>query len=202
MKTKKVCLIFAAWIAVNGICTNTFAQKNEKTSFEIKPAVSSIQWTGKKLTGEHNGTIQLKSGSVTSVDGKLTGGEFEMDMNSITNTDLEGEWKAKLEKHLKSDDFFSSEKFPVAKLVITRVEFVKDKTFNVTGKLTIKGITNEITFPATIEIEKNKFAAYADFNIDRTKWDIRYGSKVFFADIGDKMIYDEFNLKVKIGAAK
>ncbi len=189
-------------LLVAGIATaNSFAQ-NDKNTFEIRPSVSSIQWTGKKLSGEHTGVIMLKSGNVEISDGKLTGGDFEIDMTTITDTDMEGEWKTKLESHLKSDDFFATEKFPVAKLEITKAEFVKDKTYNITGKLTIKGITNEITFPATVEIDPNKFAAYADFNIDRSKYDVRYGSKTFFADIGDKIIYDEFNLKVKIGAKK
>ncbi len=187
-------------IAGIAMAANSFA--GDKTTFEIKPGVSSIEWTGKKMTGEHAGKILLKKGSVEVTDGKLTGGIFEIDMPTLSNTDMEGEWKTKLEGHLKSEDFFSTEKFPVSTLQITKVELVKDKTYNITGKLTIKGITNEITFPATVEIEQNKFAAYADFNIDRTLWDIRYGSKKFFEDIGDKMIYDDFNLKIKIGAKK
>lgn len=188
----------AMLIAGIAIAGNTWA--GEKTTYEIKPSVSTIEWNGKKLSGEHSGSILLKKGKVEVTDGKLTGGVFEIDMTSISNTDLQGEWKTKLEGHLKSEDFFSSNKFPVATLEITKAEFVKDRTYNITGKLTIKGITHEITFPATVEIEKNKFAAYADITIDRTKWDVRYGSKKFFEDIGDKMIYDDFTLKVKIGA--
>lgn len=191
-------LIACAAMTVNA--TSSFAQKGEKTSFEIKPSVSSIQWTGKKVTGEHTGIISLKKGKVEVTDGKLTGGIFEIDMLTITDTDMEGEWKTKLENHLRSEDFFSAEKFPIATLEITKAEFVKEKTYNITGKLTIKGIANEVHFPATVEIDKNKFAAYADFNVDRTLWDIRYGSKKFYEEIGDKMIYDEFSLKVKIGA--
>lgn len=194
-------LLLVAGMAT-AINNSALAQKAEKTSFEIKPGVSSVQWTGKKLTGEHTGTIQLKKGRVDVTNGKLTGGSFEMDMKTIVNTDLEGEWKTKLESHLKSEDFFSVDKYPSATLEITNVQPVKDKTYNITGKLTIKGITNEISFPATVEIENNKFAAYADFNLDRTKWDVRYGSKKFYEDIGDKVIYDDFNLKVKIGAVK
>ena len=200
MKTTLMNTLLVAGIAAAGIATKAFAQKAEKTNFEITQNVSSIQWTGKKLTGEHTGTILLKTGTAEVTDGKLTGGMFEIDMQTIANTDMEGEYKTKLETHLKSDDFFSAQKFPVAILEITKAEITKNNTYNITAKLTIKGITREITFPATAEIEKNKFAAYADFNIDRTLWDIRYGSKKFFEDIGDKMIYDEFNLKIKIGA--
>lgn len=196
---KKTILNF---LLIAGIASaNSFAQ-NEKNTFEIKSSVSSIQWTGKKLSGEHTGVIMLKNGNVQVSNGKLTGGVFEIDMTSITDTDMEGEWKTKLENHLKSEDFFGIEKFPVAKLEITKAEFVKEKSYNITGKLTIKGITNEITFPATVEIDEHKFAAYADFNVDRSKYDVQYGSKTFFSDIGDKMIYDDFNLKVKIGAKK
>lgn len=202
MKKSMMSIALIAGIAMAMNTTNASAQKGEKTSFEIKPSVSSILWTGKKVTGEHSGTILLKNGKVEVTDGKFTGGVFEIDMKSITDTDMEGEYKGKLEGHLKSEDFFSSEKFPVSKLEITKVEFVKDKSYNITGKLTIKGITNEISFPATVEVDKDKFAAYADFNINRTLWDIRYGSKKFFEDIGDKMIYDDFALKIKIGAKK
>lgn len=200
MKKTRMNALLIALAAMTVTATSAFAQKGEKTSFEIKPGVSTIHWTGKKVSGEHTGTIALKNGKVEVTDGKLTGGIFEIDMPSITDTDMEGEWKTKLEGHLRSEDFFSTEKFPVSTLEITKAEFVKDKMYNITGKLTIKGITNEVTFPAKVEIDKNKLAAYADFNIDRTLWDIRYGSKKFFEDIGDKMIYDEFSLKVKIGA--
>lgn len=198
MKKSILKFLLVAGIATAGAQISA-AQKNK---FEIKTNMSSIQWTGKKLSGEHSGVIMLKNGNVEVADGKLIGGIFEIDMTTITNTDMEGEWKTKLEGHLKSDDFFGVEKFPTAKLEITKAEFVKDKNYNITGKLTIKGITNEIIFPATVEFDDKKFAAYADLNVDRSKYDVRYGSKTFFAEIGDKMIYDEFNLKVKIAAKK
>ncbi len=195
-------LLLIAGIAVSGISHFSFAQKGEKTNFEIKPGSSTIQWVGKKLTGEHTGSIRIKSGNVQVADGKMITGVFEIDMVTINCTDMEGEWKGKLETHLKSDDFFSTQKFPVSKLEITKAEFTKDNIYNITGKLTIKGITNDISFPATVEFDNNKFAAVADITVDRTKWDIRYGSKKFFEDIGDKVIYDDFTLKVKLGATK
>lgn len=194
--------MLASGLVFSGSQSICIAQKGDKSTFEIKPGVSSIEWTGKKLAGQHSGTILIKSGKVEVAGGKLTGGFFEIDVKSITDTDMEGENKDKLENHLKSEDFFSAEKFPVATLEITHAALIKENAYNITGKLTIKGITNEISFPAKVEIEKNKFAAFASIDIDRTKWDIRYGSKKFFDDIGDKMIYDDFNLKVKIGASK
>jgi polyisoprenoid-binding protein YceI len=199
MKKTMMNILLVAGIAMAVNAEGSFAQK---TTFEIKPDNTAIDWTGKKVTGEHKGTIQLKKGRVETAGGKLTGGVFEIDMSSIVNTDMEGEWKTKLENHLKSDDFFSTQKFPVATLEITKAELIKERTYNITGKLTIKGITHEISFPATIEIDKNKFAAAADITIDRTLWDIRYGSKKFYEDIGDKMIYDDFYIKVKTGATK
>lgn len=185
-----------------GLSTNALAQKKEAVTYEVKPNVSSIQWIGKKLTGEHSGTIMLKNGKVEVADGKLISGVFEIDMPTINVTDMEGEYKTKLEGHLKNDDFFGTDKFPVSKLEITKAIFVKDKSYNMTGNLTIKGITNEISFPATVDIEPGKLAGFADLNIDRTKYGIKYASKSYVEDIGDKMIYDEFNLKVKIGAVK
>lgn len=178
------------------------AQKSESGTYAVNVKASSLAWKGTKVTGEHIGTILLKNGKIDVTNGKITGGEYEIDMTTITNTDQEGEWKAKLEGHLKSDDFFSVEKHPVSKLVITKAEALKDNNYNVTGKLTIKGITNEITFPAVITLNQNKLAGSADFNIDRTKWDVRYGSGKFFEGLGDKMIYDDINFKVKLEATK
>jgi polyisoprenoid-binding protein YceI len=127
-------------------------------------------------------------------------------MTSINVTDLQGEYKGKLEGHLKSDDFFSVEKNTKSVLTIKKVEAIKGsktaENFNVTADLTIKGITNEVSFPAIIIVKGNTVTANADFNIDRTKWDIKYGSKSFFEGIGDKAIDNDFNIKVRVVAGK
>lgn len=162
---------------------------------KIDPAKTTIEWLGRKVTGKHNGVINLKSGELTMTDGKLTGGIFEIDMTSITCTDLKGKGAGKLEGHLKSDDFFGVETHPTAVLIITDVSTAGLRgEYNVTADVTIKGITHPVSFATRITAE----SAMADIKIDRTKFDIKYGSGSFFDNLGDKAISDDFTLKVNI----
>ncbi|MFD0988965.1 YceI family protein [Mariniflexile jejuense] len=178
-----------AIIALVAFTTFSFTSKAGEKK-EIKLDKSKVVWKGYKVTGSHEGTIAIKSGSLTFDNGKLTGGEFVIDMTTINSTDLQGGGKEKLDGHLKSDDFFGVEKFPTAKLVFKKVTASGKNAYNVTGDLTIKGKTNPITF--TISIYGNK--ATASLKVDRTKYDVRYGSTSFFDDLKDKAIYDEFDL--------
>lgn len=157
---------------------------------EIKTDRSSVIWKGYKVTGSHKGSISLKSGHLIFNEGKLVGGEFVMDMTSLENTDLEGEYKQKLEGHLKSDDFFAVEKFPTAGLVFTKVKSTGKNAYEVTADLTIKDNTESITFEMSIYGSK----ATANLKIDRTDYGVKYGSVSFFDDLKDKAIYDEFDL--------
>ncbi len=155
---------------------------------------SSITWVGKKVTGKHNGTINLESGYFNMNGDQIVGGEFVIDMTSITVVDLQaGKGKEKLEGHLKSDDFFGVANHPTAKLEVTKATKNGD-TYTVMGNLTIKNITNPITF----ELNKNGNKATAEVVIDRSKFDVRYGSGSFFDNLGDKTIYDDFNLTVNL----
>ena len=154
---------------------------------------STISWKGYKVTGKHEGTINLKEGTLIFEGDKLKGGNFIVDMTSLADTDLEGEWKGKLEGHLKSDDFFGVEKHPTANLTITKVETNEDY-YTVTGDLTIKDITNPVTFDMTVD----ENSANASLKIDRSKFNIRYGSPSFFNNLKDKAIYDEFELNVNL----
>jgi polyisoprenoid-binding protein YceI len=175
-----------------------------KANFKVDVDASTVTWKGKKLTGEHAGGIKVKKGSL-DIDkkNKLTGGEFEIDMNSITCTDLaDATYNGKLVGHLKSDDFFGVAKFPTAKLKITKVTAKSGNDYEVTANLTIKDKTNEITFPATVTADGKKAEATAKLVVNRSKFDVRYGSKSFFEDIGDKMIYDDFDLEIKLSAKK
>ena len=162
--------------------------KGEKK--EIKTDKSTVTWKGYKVTGSHYGSVSLKSGNLVFTEGKLTGGEFVMDMSTIVTDDLTGEYKGKLEGHLKSDDFFGVEKFPTASLVFTKVKSTGKNSYEVSGDLTVKGKTEPIKFDLSIYGNK----ATANLKIDRTKFDIRYGSTSFFDDLQDKAIYDEFDL--------
>jgi len=166
----------------------------------VDTAASKLAWVGKKVTGQHNGTVKIKSGGL-EVDGdKITGGSFVIDMTSIDVEDLSGEMKGKLMGHLRSDDFFSVDKYPTATFTITSVDKsdATNATHFIAGDLTIKGKTNKVTFPATVNMVGNKVNATAKFDLDRTKWDIRYGSGSFFDGLGDKMIYDDFEIDLML----
>lgn len=155
---------------------------------------SKVEWTGKKLTGSHTGTINIKEGTLEVDNGKLKGGKIVMDMTSIKDVDLtDPDSNAKLTGHLKSDDFFGVATHPTSTLEITKVEGTTTN-HTITGNLTIKGKTNPITFTATSAKEGQSLVYDGDITIDRSKFDVRYGSKSFFNDIGDKAINDEFTL--------
>lgn len=169
---------------------------------------SSIEWKGSKPTGTHNGTINIENGTLEVQDGIIQSGAFLIDMSSITVLDMEGEYKDKLENHLKGtvegkeDHFFDINKFPSAAFEVTGSETIEGKT-NLSGNLTIKGIKNNITFPVTVSNEGDVFTLTSDtFTIDRTKWNVNYGSKSIFDDLGDSFVNDEVDLKIIVVANK
>lgn len=173
-----------------------------ENKYVVKNEISSMEWVGKKVTGEHTGTIKVESGEVMVKDGEITGGTLYIDMSTIVVTDIKDEeTNAKLKGHLMSDDFFSVEKHPKSKLVITKVVKDGDKHI-IHGDLTIKGITEKVKIPTTIKMDGDKLVAIGEAEIDRTKYDIRFRSGKFFEDLGDKMIYDNFVVKFKVGARK
>jgi polyisoprenoid-binding protein YceI len=155
---------------------------------------TKLSWLGEKVTGQHTGTIKLQSGWISFKDNKIESGEFLIDMNSIKDS----EGNTRLEGHLKSDDFFSAAKFPNARLAITGSESFDKGTANVKGNLTIKGITNPIEFKANSQKKDDGLWFYTNITVDRTKYNIKYGSGSFFDNLGDKVIYDEFKLKVAL----
>lgn len=171
-------------------------------TYKVDTKASKVEWLGKKVTGQHNGFLSLKSGDFNFEDGVLTGGTFTVDMTTITNSDLSGEYKTKLENHLKSDDFFGVESYPTATFVITKAVPQGPNKYKIVGDITIKGKTEEIQFPATIEEKGGQITGVATLTIDRSKFDVRYGSGSFFDDLGDKVIYDNFDLTVSIVASK
>ncbi len=172
----------------------------------VSVADSKLNWLGKKVTGQHNGSIKVSNGEILVDNGKVTGGKVEIDMKTIFNEDQKDEEsKKKLEGHLYSPDFFDVAKFPTAKIEITKVESLNDATkpnvnSTVTGNLTMKDVTKSVTFPAEIKIENGVLTVKADFDIDRTDWNIKYGSGKFFDNLGDKVINDKFNLNLTIVA--
>jgi polyisoprenoid-binding protein YceI len=180
----------------------TAAPKAKSANYKVDGTASSINWLAKKVTGQHGGTIAMTSGALTVANDNITGGSFVIDMNSIKCTDLTGEWADKLIGHLRSDDFFSVEKNPTAQLTITKVNYESANKANIDANLTIKGITKAISFPSAISKKGDVLVAVSTIRIDRTKFDIKYGSKSFFESIGDKAIEDEFEITVNLVAKK
>ncbi|WP_161891004.1 YceI family protein [Pontibacter russatus] len=175
------------------------------TTLPVNTAGSTMTWNAKKFGGEHTGTVQLASGNLEVNGRKLVGGSFEIDMTSITDTDITNpEFNAKLTNHLKSEDFFSAEKHPVSTFKITKATpIAKAKAgapnYTITGDLTIKGITNAITFPATVKTDGKAAEAAARIELDRTKWDIKYRSGML-GTAADKIIEDIFTIDLKLKA--
>ena len=171
------------------------------SKFKVDTKASTLTWLGKKVTGQHTGTIGISSGELIGEGKSIKEGSFEIDVNSLTVTDIADPGSnAKLVGHLKADDFFGVSKFPKATFVISSISPKSGNDYTVKGKLTIKGKTNDIEFPATITNDGKKVTANAKIVVDRTKFDIRYGSKTFFENIGDKAISDEFELTLKLVA--
>lgn len=175
----------------------------EEVVYTVDKQQSTINWLGRKVTGEHSGTIAISDGTLQLNGNNLSGGTFTIDMASLVNTDItDKEYNQQLVGHLKSDDFFSTEKHPKATFVIKKVRPLSKNQSQITGNLTIKGITNEVQFPATIQTKGNQLTAKAKIVVDRTKFDIKYGSGSFFDNLGDKAIDNEFELNVALVAAK
>ncbi|KAA5548215.1 YceI family protein [Adhaeribacter rhizoryzae] len=190
---------------------NTTKETKSKTAtaYKIDPAQSTMTWNGKKVTGEHNGTVKIASGELQADKNKVVAGNVVIDMNSIVNLDVtDKDYNQKLVGHLKSDDFFSTEKHPNATFKISNITPVKAAkagapNATVNGVLTIKGIAQPVSFPAVVNVQGNTITAKSDaVTLDRTKWDIRYGSKSFFANIGDKAIHDDFTVQFNLVAKK
>jgi polyisoprenoid-binding protein YceI len=195
---KHIIMTFAAIFAF-GIA----AQAQGTATVDAKKSI--LEWEAKKIGGGHNGTVGIQSGTLKLNKNEISGGSFVIDMTSITCLDIENaDYNAKLIGHLNSDDFFSTEKFPTATLTIKKVVRLKanskGSTHNIYADLTIKGITNEVVFPASVVGENGMITADAAFTVDRAKYDVRYGSTSFFPNIGDKAIGNDMNFKVKIVA--
>ena len=170
------------------------------TSFKVDTAKSTFKWGGKKVTGAHWGYVKFTDGTLAIEKGVLQGGSFNVDMNTIDCQDTPGEWGQKLVGHLKGEDFFGTEKFPKSTLVIKSATAKGSNLYDVKADLTIKGVTNEVSFPATVTLVGNTATTVASFSIDRTKYGIKYGSGSFFDNLGDKAIDNNFTVDVNLVA--
>ena len=209
MKKVLFSLLFAATALSASAQANTSPAKGKPATataaadtYTVQPQQSTLGWVGKKVGGQHNGTIDIKGGTVQVKGNKVVGGTFLVDMASLKDTDLtDADYNAKLVGHLKSPDFFGVEEFPSATYVITSVKPLKgDANGNnaqVTGNLTVKGKTNPVSFPAKVSEKDGVASASGVATIDRTKYDVKYGSTLFGA-AADKAIDDNFTLNFNV----
>ena len=189
MKKTIITAIFAL------IMTGVFANVNPIKKVTIDTEKSNVVWIGKKVTGKHTGTLNFQEGYLEMDGNTITGGLFIIDMTTLQVTDLEaGSGKEKLEGHLNSPDFFGVEKHPTATFRITEVSSAGNDSYNLSGKLTIKGHSENIT----VVLKKDGKTAISTFSVDRTKYDIRYGSASFFDGLKNKAINDVFELTANL----
>jgi polyisoprenoid-binding protein YceI len=177
------------FLALSGLIFVNVGAQNKLTA---DTTATKLFWLGEKVTGQHTGTLKLESGWLNWLDNKIVSGEFNINMASLKET----ENNKILTGHLKSDDFFGVAKYPLAKLIITGSTPFDKGSGVVTGTLTIKDVTNPIEFKATMQKKDEGTWFFANISVDRTKYNIRYGSGSFFDNLGDKTIYDDFKVKV------
>lgn len=229
MKIAKQLLSFSLIAGLLAACNNSAPEANvqaeeakevdetktvEAATYKVLTDSDEISWRGfETFSGdEHTGVVQVSEGAFKVKEGSLVGGSFTIDMKSIEDQDLEGEWKTKLEGHLMSPDFFAVDSFPTARFEITEVAPVEasndsvDVSHNITGNLTLRGITKSITFAAKVSMDDNNVSLNApDLRIDRSQWNVRFRSTSFaeFTDVAkDKVIDNTIELKINVQAKK
>jgi polyisoprenoid-binding protein YceI len=172
-------------------------------NFKIQKSSSTVNWTGKKVLGLHTGSINIAEGFIEITDNLIKSGEIQMDMTSIVITDIEDKkTHDDFLAHLNNDDFFSVDKFNIAKLAISGSEKTDNNKLKVEGVLTIKDISHPVSFVASVEIFSDLLHSLGEITIDRTLYNIRYGSGKFLQNLGDSLIYDDFVLQFKLIAQK
>jgi polyisoprenoid-binding protein YceI len=200
-----IIIITLCWTLIINTGRAQSASNQALNSYKVNLNRSTLKWRAEKITGSHEGSLKLSSGELNVQNYAIKGGKFEIDMQSLTCSDIaDKNLNQKFISHLKSDDFFAVDKYPKAQFTITQVTpnprpEAEGGNYIIKGNLTIKGITQEIEFLATINFkEKGGLTAFADVKLDRTKWGIRYGSGKFFENLGDKLIYDNFSVSLLI----
>lgn len=216
MKSKFASILFISALSITLTGCKDKAKEAETTkavavkevtnsnSYSVDINTSVIFWKGFKPTGAHDGAIGLETGTLEVIEGDIVGGSFEINMDTITVFDIpsEDEGNAKLSEHLRGADFFDVEKYPTANFTITGAKLVGDKTM-LSGNLKLKGLENNVTFPVNLNEEGNVVILNSEtFTIDRTKWNVQYGSKSIFKNLGDKFINDDIELQIKVRAVK
>ena len=198
-------------VAVLGAAPVASAQKNNSAkmatnapAYKLQPQLSTLGWEGKAVTHGHNGTMQFNAGELLVKGNAVVGGTAIVDMKTMKATDIkDAESHTKFVGHMSADDFFGVEKFPTSTFKIASVTPIKGAgkdadNATIAGDMTIKGVTQRISFPAKVGVKDGVAAATGKVTIDRTKFGLKYGSKTFFDSIGDKAIYDNFDLTFNV----
>ena len=178
------------------------------TRYPVDAKASTITWEGTKVTGAHNGDIQVSNGLITVTEGLISAATVIIDMTTINTLDLDGGAKESLDGHLSSDDFFGVESFPTAQFELLNLNPLRGgengANFTASGKVTIKGRTDEVSFPVKVDMTDGGATISGDMVLDRSKFDVQFRSKSFFdvKDLGDKLIYDEFTIGFTLVAGK
>jgi len=171
--------------------------------FQIQKSSSTVNWTGKKVLGLHTGSINVSGGDIDLENNKINGGEIVVDMNSIIITDIENpKTNQDFKNHLFNEDFFAVDKFPTSVLVINDGVSKGNDQYQLSGVLTIKDISHPVSFPAKVEVVTDTLHSLGELVIDRTLYNIRYGSGKFIDNLGDNLIYDDFVLQFKLVAQR
>jgi len=188
--------------------TSSEATSNQLASgtYTIDTNNSTVEWTAYKtlVDGyEDNGTFPV-TGIVTVSENGSIAATTTLDIANLNVTSVSGPGGTdRLANHLRSEDFFAAEQYPTATLTTTNIRSsaTSSSTYDVTADLTMKGVTNEISFPADISMEDGSISVRADTEIDRSRWNIRYGSQSFFNDLGDNVIGDMVDISVDVVAS-
>ena len=178
----------------------------EDRDYKVDPKKSIVEWTGRNIGGRHYGTVRVASGQVTIRDGVPAGGSFELDMDSLEVGDLTGEMAELLVVHLKSDDFFATAEHPTARFEIEGADVIVGATpgapnCNVSGGLTMRGVTGELSFAAVVAAKEEVLALDAHFDIDRTRWNVNYGSGKLYDGLGMHLVNDDVSLQIRLVAS-
>ena len=204
---KKYFLLLA--FAFTGVVSTAISQTKNGlvTNYNVDTIISTFQWHAKKILGSHDGDIKCNQGQINFKDTVLSDAYIIIDMTTINNTDLSGNSRDALVRHLKSGDFFEVEKYKTSELRVKNVKIIRPTAkypynYEITAEITIKGISKEIKFPAMIEYLNNYITVTAKLEIDRTDFGIKYASKKFFKKIADGAINDKFSMTVNLIARK
>jgi polyisoprenoid-binding protein YceI len=177
---------------------STWATNDTTTRYRVNAEASTVTWNATKVTGEHSGTVGIQNGYISVTEGELVAANILVDMQSIACTDLEGEWGAKLVGHLNSEDFFHVSEHKTSSFTLRDIaplaQAEGDATHSVTGDFTIRGITKSVTFTANVTENGSQLTIAGTAVLDRSQFDVKYGSGSFFDDLGDNLIHDNFTV--------